>query len=378
MRNIEAEDGKELMRSILSEEVGTSKMKDTYESPNAKEQKECILVTGGYGYIGANVAFRLSQHKNIKILIADNLNNADIPDKLKDNDKITSHIIDIRNRKELEKIFKEERITGVIHLSGSKYVEEGEAEPIQYYSNNLLATIGLLEVAIKYRCNKFIFSSSAAVYGSNLKSKIKEDQEKAPCTIYAKTKAMTEEIIEDVSRKTNGIKFVILRYFNPAGADLENGLGEASKSSTKNLFGAIADACTDQNSNFKINGDDYDTTDGTCVRDFVHIKDLADGHIKALKYLDKEESEKLTILNLGSGKGITVKTIIETYGEVNNIKIPYKIGSRRKGDIEHSEADCTKARNLIGWENKYTLKDICRDSWEWEKIKRGIDRPINH
>lgn len=352
-------------------------------------QKKCILVTGGLGYIGSIVVAKLLENK-YDVYIVDNLSNSDIKvlDILNNisninNKTIAFSKIDILNENSLEKIFEECKLYGVIHLAGKKSVKESMSNPSMYMNINVIGSINLIKLCKKYKVNFFIYSSSASVYG-NSQRVCKEDYNNniSPISPYACSKYTVElllkcacssnnSFIEDDNIANNSLKGVSLRYFNAVGAHSVYNLGDFSKlSEYSNLFRIIDSIAVKGKNQLTIFGKDYDTIDGTPVRDYIHVEDLAEGHIFILKYLESLEKENKNktyydVFNLGSGKGYSVLEVVNNYNKVNNININYNISDiRREGDIDSIIADCSKLKNL-GWTSKKTIDDMCVDSFRY-------------
>ena len=267
----------------------------------------------------------------------------------------------------MNQVFQENEIDAVIHFAGLKAVGESVKKPLEYYYNNITGTLILLKVMRKYNCKKIVFSSSATVYGNPGNPKYIETMGRGvPTNPYGKTKAMIEEILEDTYNADKNMSISILRYFNPIGAHPSGIIGENPQGIPNNLMPYIQKVAIGELKEVSVFGNDYNTKDGTGVRDYIHVQDLAVGHLKALEYLEKKGSG-VYIHNLGNGQGYSVLEIINTFEKVNNVKIPYKITDRRPGDLDMFYADPTKAKNELGWENKKSLEDMCRDSWNFMK-----------
>lgn len=324
-----------------------------------------ILVTGGLGYIGSHTVVELLE-KDYEVVIIDNLYNSRI-ETLQKIKKITNKDalfikIDVTDYRSLKKLFKEQHFDGVIHFAGYKAVGESVAEPLKYYHNNVLSTINLARVATEEHVKKFIFSSSATVYGDGL-SPFNENMELLPRTNpYGETKAMSERILIDTSFATPNFNVTLLRYFNPVGAHKSGLIGEIPNGIPNNLMPYVTQVAKGKRDKLFVFGNDYDTVDGTGVRDYIHVVDLAKGHVASL------ESNKtgVNIYNLGTGKGTSVLELIHTFSKVNNIKIPYQIVDRRPGDIAISYADVTKAKQELNWEAKLKIEDMVKDAWNFE------------
>ena len=325
-----------------------------------------ILVTGGTGYIGSHTCVELLNN-NHSVIIVDNLINSKIEtiDKIKkiSNKDIIFYQIDVTNEQELELIFIQHQIDGVIHFAGLKAVGESVQKPLEYFYNNLVSTMVLCKLCLKYNVNKFVFSSSATVYGNN-KVPFKEDMDLLPTTNpYGETKAMSERILTDVAKANPNFSVSLLRYFNPVGAYESGLIGEAPNGIPNNLMPYITQVAKGKLNKLRVFGNDYPTVDGTGVRDYIHVVDLAKGHVAAI--------EKLTpgthIYNLGTGQGTSVLQLVHAFEEVNNIIIPYEIVGRRPGDIAECYADASKAERELEWTAKKGIFDMCKDAWNFEK-----------
>ena len=325
-----------------------------------------ILVTGGLGYIGSHIVVELLKN-NYEVIIIDNLSNSKIEvlDKLK---KITGKDVifyqeDVCNKKSLAKIFEKNNITSVIHLAGYKAVGESVLKPLMYYRNNIDATLSLLEVMEDNKCYNFIFSSSATVYGNPKTLPIYEDFPLSTTNPYGTTKLFIEYILKDLYVSNNNWNITILRYFNPIGAHESGLIGEDPCGIPNNLMPYIVKVATKELPYLNIFGNDYNTIDGTGVRDYIHVVDLANGHVLALK----ENHQGLKYYNLGTGNGTSVLELVNTFEKVNNIEIPRKIVERRPGDIDSCYAACEKARKELGFRTTKTIEDMCRDAYNFVK-----------
>ena len=325
-----------------------------------------VLVTGGTGYIGSHTVVELL-NEGREVVIIDNFSNSK-PDVLKKIKQITGKFynIDYLNREEVEKVFEENEIESVINFAGYKAVGESVKEPLKYYHNNVSGAIILLETMQKYNVKKFIFSSSATVYGAQGNGKCVETMKRGETTNpYGTTKSMIEKILEDMYSADNSWNIAILRYFNPVGAHESGLIGEDPQGIPNNLMPFIMKVANKEIPQLNIFGNDYkETEDGTCARDFIHVVDLAIGHIKMLEKLDKENSG-IFVYNLGTGKPYTVQQMVDTFIKVNNIDVPYKYAKRRAGDLPVLYSDPTKAKQELGWVATRTLEDMCRDSWNY-------------
>ena len=327
-----------------------------------------ILVTGGLGYIGSHTCVELIK-QNEEVIIVDNLMNSkiDVLDKI---EKITNirpkfYEYNLLDKEKVQKIFQENKIDAVIHFAGLKAVGESVEKPILYYQNNLISTLNLLEVMKKYNVKKMIFSSSATIYGTQDTVEYSEDLERGKiASPYGTTKAMIEQILEDVYVSDKNWSIVILRYFNPVGAHESGLLGESPNGIPNNLMPYVMQVASGKREILSIYGNDYPTKDGTGVRDFIHVVDLAIGHVKALNKLNESGTH---VYNLGTGSGCSVMELVTTFEKVNGIKINYKIVERRDGDLPEYYANSEKANKELGWFATKTLEDMCRDSWNFEK-----------
>lgn len=325
-----------------------------------------ILVTGGCGYIGSHTCCELLDSGH-EVVIIDNLSNSkkDVIDKIKliCNKNTVFYEGELSDKVLLQTIFKKEKIDAVIHLAGSKSVGESVKNPLKYYDNNLTSSIILLEVMKEFNCKKIVFSSSAAVYGIPGKLPIKENFSLLPITPYGSTKLTIENILKDLYNSDNNWNIVILRYFNPIGAHESGLLGEEPTGTPNNLMPYIVKVATKQLECLSIYGNDYDTIDGTAVRDYIHVIDLSLAHIKALEKINEDKG--MYIYNIGTGKGYSVLEIVNKFSQVNNIEVKYEIVGRRPGDIASYCADITKAKEELGFVATKTLEDMCKDSYNF-------------
>lgn len=327
-----------------------------------------ILVTGGAGYIGSHTCVELL-NAGKDIVIVDNFSNSK-KDSLESIKKITGrdfklYEVDYLDKNKLEKVFKENNIDAVINFAGFKAVGESTFKPIEYYINNVSGALVLLDIMKRYNVKKFIFSSSATVYGDPELVPITEESKVGGTTNpYGTSKLFIEQILKDLYKSDNTWDIVILRYFNPVGAHKSGLIGEDPKGIPNNLMPYIAKVATGELKELSVFGDDYNTPDGTGVRDFIHVVDLAKGHLLALNKLEKEQ-KGLFIYNLGTGKGYSVLDLVKTYEKVNNVKVPYKIAPRRAGDIATCYSDPSKAKEELGFIATKTLEDMCKDSYNF-------------
>lgn len=328
-----------------------------------------ILATGGAGFIGSHTVVELYQSGH-EVVIVDNLSNANrkVLKRLKEitGRDIPFYQVDIRDEKEMDKIFMENSFDCCIHFAGLKAVGESVQKPLEYYDNNIGGTLALLEVMKKHNCKNLIFSSSATVYGTPKQIPITESCPKGECTNpYGWTKSMIEQILMDLYKADSTWNIALLRYFNPIGAHPSGKIGENPNGIPNNLLPFVTQVAIGKLPCLNIYGNDYDTPDGTGVRDYIHVVDLAQGHVKALKVI--QEKQGLKIYNLGTGKGCSVLDIVKAFEAETQQKLPYKLQPRRPGDIATCYADSTKAQKELGWLPKHTLADMCRDAWHWQK-----------
>ena len=327
-----------------------------------------VLVTGGAGYIGSHTVVELL-NEGKDVVIVDNFSNSK-PAVLDNIRKITGkdfkfYEIDYRNEEELEKVFSENDIDSVINFAGFKAVGESVKKPLEYYDNNIYGCVKLLEVMRNHDCKKFIFSSSATVYGTPEKVPIDENAKTGGTTNpYGTTKLFIEQILKDLYKSDNTWDIVILRYFNPIGAHESGLIGEEPNGIPNNLMPYVVRVASGELERLSVFGNDYDTPDGTGVRDYIHVVDLAKGHIAALNKLDKEDSG-LFIYNLGTGKGYSVLDIVNNFEEATGLKVNYRIAPRREGDIAECYSDPSKALKELDWRAERGIKDMCKDSWNY-------------
>lgn len=325
-----------------------------------------ILVTGGAGFIGSHTVVELLE-KGEDIVIVDNFVNSK-PEVLEKIKKITEkdfkfYEVDLLDKENLEKVFIENKIEAVIHFAGLKAVGESVEKPIEYYHNNITGTLILLELMKKYNCKKIIFSSSATVYGTPKTVPIKEDFPLSTTNPYGSTKLMIEQILKDVCIADKEFCAILLRYFNPIGAHKSGLLGESPNGIPNNLMPYINQVALGKLDHLNVFGNDYPTVDGTGVRDYIHVVDLAKGHVKALK--KAREITGAEAYNLGTGKGYSVLEIVKAFEDANDIKIKYEITARRAGDIAECYADPSKAKQELDWEATKNLEEMCKDSWNF-------------
>ena len=324
-----------------------------------------ILVTGGLGFIGSHTCVALLEAGN-SVVIADNLTNSSIDVLFKIRDISRGDAVfyeaDLTDKIWVDKIFAENKLDGVIHFAGLKAVGESLKTPLLYYFNNLQSTMTILSSCLQYGVNRFVFSSSATVYGDN-QTPLSEDMALKP-TInpYGESKVINEKILSDVAMAYPELSVSLLRYFNPVGAHESGLIGENPCGIPNNLMPLIVRAASGELDCLHIFGGDYDTYDGTCIRDYIHVMDVAEGHVAALENLQRG----VNAYNLGTGRGTSVLELIHTFEEANDISVPYRLVGRRAGDIAVCYADVSKAERCLGWKAKRTLFDMCRDSWRFQ------------
>lgn len=325
-----------------------------------------ILVTGGAGYIGSHTCVELLNAGH-SIVIADNLVNSskDVIPKIEkiSGKKVDFFEVDVTEYDATKKIFESYKFDGVIHFAGLKAVGESVEKPLTYYYNNIVSTINLSKLCLEFNVNKFVFSSSATVYGNN-KPPFIETMKLLPATSpYGETKAICEKILMDVAKVNPDFSVSLLRYFNPIGAHKSGLIGESPNGIPNNLMPYITKVAKGILPKLNVFGNDYDTPDGSCIRDYIHVVDLAKGHLCAIEKL----REGINVYNLGRGNGISVLQLVNTFEKVNNLKIPYEIVERRDGDLPAFYADATKAYNELGWKTELSVEEMCEDAWRFEK-----------
>ena len=337
-----------------------------------------ILVTGGLGFIGAHTAVTLIDN-NFEVLIVDDLSNTsiDVLDGIRKACEKRPHFeqIDLKDKTKVTQLFETYTFDGIIHFAAYKAVGESVEKPLAYYDNNLSSLINLLAVAEdQKRRIPFIFSSSCTVYGEPDQLPITENEPcKTALSPYGNTKQICEEILADLTKVNANIPVIALRYFNPIGAHSSAEIGELPPGIPQNLVPFITQSAAGIQGPIKIYGNDYPTKDGTCIRDYIHVMDLADAHVVALKHLNSlSDTTFFDVFNVGTGKGFSVLEIIQTFERVNNVSLSYSIGERREGDVIEAYADTEKINKTIGWQASKTLDDSLISAWNWEKKLRGI------
>lgn len=333
-----------------------------------------ILITGGAGYIGSHTLIELA-NANYNFIVYDNLSNAS-QESIKRVEKIIGKAIifeegDIRDTQKLQEVFSKYSIDSVIHFAGLKAVGESVEKPLEYYDNNVVGTLRLLEVMKEFGCRKIVFSSSATVYNevnaSNYTPLIESNPTGGTTNPYGTSKYMIERILEDLYISDNSFQIAILRYFNPVGAHESGTIGEDPNGIPNNLMPFISQVAVGKREVLSVFGSDYDTHDGTGVRDYIHVVDLANAHVKAIEYLNAQENmNQLLITNLGTGTGYSVLDVVKAFEKASGKKVPYKLVDRRAGDIAKCYANPSFAKEVLGWEATRTIEQMCIDSWRWQ------------
>ena len=326
-----------------------------------------LLITGGLGYIGSHTVVELLNN-NHEVVIVDNLINSKITvlDRLQ---KITGkkpvfYQIDLLDKTKLDEVFVKHQYDGVIHFAGLKAVGESVQKPLAYYHNNLTGTLHLLQAMQKYSVKNLVFSSSACVYGLPASVPITENFSLHPENPYGQTKAMIEQILQDLAVSNKSFNIAILRYFNPIGAHTSGLIGEDPQGIPNNLAPFVAQVAVGRLAKLSIFGNDYETVDGTAIRDYIHVVDLAIGHIKALEKLNQNPG--LVVYNLGTGKGISVLEMVKSFEKASGLTIPYVFAPRRPGDVPVNYAECSKAEKELNWKATKSIDDMCADIWRWQ------------
>lgn len=326
-----------------------------------------ILLTGGAGYIGSHTCVELL-NSGYDVVVADNLSNSNV-ESLKRVKQITGKDVkfykaDILDKKAMRKIFKKNKIEVVIHFAGLKAVGESNQIPLKYYENNISGTVALCEVMNEFGCKKMVFSSSATVYGVAEKMPLTEDMPLGAINPYGRTKLFIEDILRDLCKSDNEWSVALLRYFNPIGAHESGLIGEDPKGIPNNLMPYVAQVAVGRLKELSVFGNDYDTVDGTGVRDYIHVVDLARGHVKAVDYV--AGTLGCEAINLGTGNGVSVLELVEAFKKASGVDVPYKIVERREGDPAKVYANADKAKKLLGWEAEFGIDKMCEDSWNWQ------------
>ena len=327
-----------------------------------------VLVTGGAGYIGSHTCVELLQ-RDMGVVVVDNLVNSS-PKAIERVEQITGkhvdfYVKDVRDREAMNAIFDKHQIDCVIHFAGLKAVGESVAMPLEYYDNNLFSTVTLCEVMRDHGVKNIVFSSSATVYSGDNEMPLREASRTGMCTNpYGWTKYMSEQILRDTAKSDNDWAIVLLRYFNPIGAHSSGLIGEDPRGIPNNLMPFISQVAIGRREYLNVFGDDYDTPDGTGVRDYIHVVDLARGHVAAINYMQQHKGE--SVFNLGTGNGYSVLDMVHAFEKVTGKKVPYKIAPRRPGDLATVYASPDKSAEQLGWKAEYGLEDMCRDTWAWQ------------
>lgn len=328
-----------------------------------------VLLAGGAGYIASHTAIELME-AGYDVISADCYYNSK-PEVWNRVEKITgvkvkNYDVDVCDIEALDKIFAENQIDAVIHFAGYKAVGESVAKPMMYYENNITSTFALVKTMQKYGCANIVFSSSATVYGMQKTMPLVETMPTGPCTNpYGWTKLMNEQILMDFAKADDNLSVVLLRYFNPVGAHKSGLIGEDPTGIPNNLMPFISQVAVGKREQLNVFGNDYNTPDGTGVRDYIHVVDLAKAHVKAIDYAFEHKGSE--VFNIGTGVGYSVLDMVKAFEKVNNIKIPYVIAPRRPGDVDECYADSSKAAKMLGWKAEKTLEDMCADTWNWQK-----------
>lgn len=335
-----------------------------------------VLVTGGAGYIGTHTMVELLEQGH-EVICVDNLANSSAQAVKRVEEicgtEVDFYSYDVRDKSRLKQVFEAHKVDAVIHFAGHKAVGESVEQPLKYYSNNIDSTLVLCEVMAEYACTNLVFSSSATVYGDPETVPIAESAPVGPTNPYGRTKLMIEQILTDVHVSAPEWNIVLLRYFNPVGAHPSALIGEDPRGIPNNLLPFVAQVAVGKRECLSVFGDDYPTPDGTGVRDYVHVVDLARGHVCALDRGLREAAERNTVLtfNLGTGRGYSVLEVVRAFEVASNREVPYRTVARRVGDIATCYADPSQARELLGWEARYDLEQMCRDAWNWQKSNPG-------
>lgn len=327
-----------------------------------------VLLAGGAGYIGSHTAVQLLKAGH-EVIIVDDFSNSS-PEAIRrvkeiSGKKVISYEADVKDKEKVRQIFRENDIDCVIHFAGLKAVGESVQLPLKYYRNNIDTTLTLLECMEEAGCTRFVFSSSATVYGEENDPPYVETMKRGSCSNpYGWTKVMMEEILEDAAKANPKLTVILLRYFNPIGAHESGRIGEDPQGIPNNLMPYIAQVAVGRRDHLTVFGGDYPTPDGTCLRDYIHVMDLADGHVKAVEYAENHRG--VEIFNLGTGTPYSVLDIIKAFEAATGVKVKYEIGPRRAGDLPKFWADSAKAQKVLGWQAKRSLADMCRDTWNWQ------------
>ncbi len=339
--------------------------------------QDSILLTGGTGFIGSHTAVALAE-AGYSFVILDNLSNSSskVLDRLARLNASPLAFVnaDVRDAQTLDKLFGEYKFSGVIHFAGLKAVGESVAQPLRYFDNNVNGTLQLLQAMQRATVQKIVFSSSATVYGDPASVPIQESAPLTSTNPYGRSKLLCEDILRELFQADANWQIALLRYFNPVGAHISGLLGEAPNGVPNNLMPYVTQVASGQREFLQIFGNDYDTPDGTGVRDYLHVMDLAQGHVAALRALD---APKLLTVNLGTGQGVSVKQLVDAFARVNDVPIAHRYVARRAGDIAQCFADPTQAQELLNWKAQLGLDRMCADAWRWQSMNpQGFDTPL--
>lgn len=337
-----------------------------------------VLVTGGTGFIGSHTVVQLHE-AGYEPVIVDNLSNSNtsVLDGLRTitGIRFPFYPIDCNDSESMRQVFKDHHIEGVIHFAAYKAVGESVQKPVEYYQNNLGSLLTLLALMKEFKCHQLIFSSSCTVYGQPDQLPVDESAPKKPAqSPYGNTKQVCEEILEDTVNTGEFLRAVSLRYFNPIGAHPSASIGELPIGTPNNLVPFITQSAAGVRGAITVFGNDYDTPDGSCIRDYIHVVDLANAHVASLQYLDKHPEVTFEVFNIGTGQGNSVLEVIETFERVNDLTLNYKIGPRRAGDVEKVFADVSKSTEILKWQTGLTLEDALKDAWRWQLRLSPIDK----
>lgn len=330
-----------------------------------------FLITGGAGYIGSHTVAELLNNPNYDVIIVDNFSNSN-PEIVNRLYQLTNRPVKIYHRDcrdQMDDILSEHKVDGIIHFAAYKSVGESVEAPIQYYDNNINSLLNMLDTAKYFGIKNFVFSSSCSLYGNLKELPATENSELSdPESPYAYTKLIGERILQDFSKVNSDIKIASLRYFNPVGAHESGLIGESPINKPNNILPVICNSA-DTGEEMFVFGDDYPTRDGSCIRDYVHVSDIANAHVLALEYLMSDDSKNYDVFNLGSNNGISVFEIIKSFESNNNVKVNYKVSNRRQGDVVEIYSDSTKAKDILKWETLKSIDDMVSSAWKWHKNK---------
>lgn len=337
-----------------------------------------ILVTGGAGYIGSHTIIELIENTGCEVISADNYSNSTAKtfERIKEitGKTVKNHAIDLCDATAVQKMLEENKdIDGIIHFAAFKSVPESVEKPLLYYHNNMESLVNMLRAAGEHKISRFIFSSSCSVYGNIAQLPVNEETPLHAISPYGYTKEAGERLVKDFTHACAGVKAVLLRYFNPVGAHISGKIGEVPLQRPANLVPVITQTAIGKMKDMTVFGNDYNTRDGSCIRDYVHVSDIARAHADALSYLGKnKDAPPCSVFNLGTGAGVSVLEMINTFEKVSGKKLNYHIGKRREGDVAAIYSDNSRAKKILGWTPKYSLEDMMLSAWKWElKMKEG-------